>query len=650
MSVLETFYFLFDADASKAKAEMLGAQEAADDLAEAVEQVGDVDASGVKKVADALEDAGDKSQVAARNAQGLASSFLGVAAALAAPILSAFSVGALGAFVDQRAADLTRLDQVATKLRTSVGDVDAFRRAVIAAGGSSEGAIDSLTKLAEKVGEAAAEAGGGAAKDFASWGVKLKDAKGQAVSTSEGMLRLADSLAKVGKAEAAGRLKKLGIEDPATIELLMKGRKELEERVKLEKELGVVTERQIELARQYRSEQGRLGNVLEMIGNRISEIIMPAITDGIRRVTQAFTWMAKNEKLVTGFFVAIAGIVTAVYLPAVVRATLATYALLAPYILLIAAVALVAAAFALAYEDVMAFLDGQPSLIGEMIKKYPALGEAIRAVGDILERAAGIFETVASAARTAFDTVLTVIGKVAEGVKGYFQNLLESYRPLIDAIANAGKLVADIAAAVRDKWGGVLANLPAPWAAAFKAIFGDAEGFKAKMADVGILIAQGFEAAANVVARVWNATIGRIAGGINAVVDGVRSLLRLGGEAPAMPPGATGPEKPGASLPPVSDGMPTFSDGPVVGKQSAVTARQSMQTADASAFNSQPAGAAAREAAGPVSQDNSTTVDIGTVTIKTAATDAAGIARDIRKELASVIRQTQGNLDDGVAA
>jgi hypothetical protein len=118
-------------------------------------------------------------------------------------------------------------------------------------GGESAAALDTLVKLGEKVNEAFADAESGARKDFAAWGLAFKDAGGQALGASEAMLELAGNLENVSRAEALARIKKLGIEDAATIDLLLKGRAALEQRIRAEKELGVVTEEQAANVREY---------------------------------------------------------------------------------------------------------------------------------------------------------------------------------------------------------------------------------------------------------------------------------------------------------------------------------------------------------------------------------------------------------------
>lgn len=358
MSILDTFYILFKTNAS----------DAADDIEE-------------------IDDASDKAEKGLKELDGAAQkvgqSFISMAKQLAAPLLALASVGGLTALATQRAEAVRELDAFSVKVNSSISDVDAFQRSIKGLGGETSGALDSLGKLGEKVNEAFADKESGARKDFEKWGLAFKDAKGEALGATDAMMELAKNLENVSNAEALARIKKLGIEDATTIEALMMGRETLRAHIEAQKEMGVVTEENAAAVRDYYSALGEAQNLLTSIGNKILTMFLPIASQAIEAFSGMVRWFLNNQKLVEGFFVGIASVLAIKYTPAMIRAAWATAAALWPYIALAAAVAAVAAAFALAYEDVSAFLNDQPSLIGELAKKYEWFGDGIKKIGEI---------------------------------------------------------------------------------------------------------------------------------------------------------------------------------------------------------------------------------------------------------------------------
>jgi len=712
-NILSTFTFLFETDADKATAEMKKADVAADELARSVEKVGKVDAAGMQKLSAALNKAkvdyqqlnaeaahakfsgntaeaeklakmarsakieaeriaGAMNRVkletagAAENGSRLATSFTTAARSLIAPLAALVSIGTVTSFVKERAREIRELEQVAIKLRGSVGEVDAFRRAVVAAGGETAGATDSLVKFGEKLNEAAADKASGAAKDFAAWGFAIKGAKGEALDATAGMLKLAESFEKVSKAEALARIKKLGIEDAGTIELLMKGRKALEDRIEAEKRLGVVTEEQAQAVREYRGQMGQLGNMLESFGNRLLASVLPSVTKFFASLQKGFEWMAKNETLVKGFFIGLT-IAMAPFIASAALAVASILAFAAPFLAVAAAVAAVGVAFALAYEDVQAFLNGQPSLIGELAKEYQWFGDFIKALGpfftEMSAQASAAWAAVKhagsdslAALRDLWGTLkpfltegwaaISAAGSTAwEALKSAGTAYFSSLMPLWEAFGNAASLAADVASAAWAKLGPELqtafAGLPARWEefktqskAMFEAVFGDAEAFKGKMVALGDSIGSAFTAAAGLIGQVWSGIIGTISSGINAAINGLRTILGLAGSA---------------------GGATVQVTGTVAGAAAAIDSTRKgqilLKNADGTPINSQTPSTVNTNAGGGVTEGRNvtSTVNVGGVTINTAATDADGIARAVDSRLKSHIGQTQNNLDDGVA-
>ncbi|KOQ17589.1 tail protein, partial [Achromobacter xylosoxidans] len=248
-------------------------------------------------------------------------------------------------------------------------------------------ARDSLTDMAESIGEALQDMDSGRAKAFKALKISLKDTEGNAKNAVQGMLELAGAVEGMGREQAVFKIKELGITDNRTVELLLKGRQEVERMLRVQKEQGVVTKEAAERVRVYSETLAKLRQSIGVATSGIVDWILPAITWFIDKLDSVVKWMNRHDTFVKGFFIGLTTILTAMFLPAVVSATAAVWALIAPFLAVAAPIAAVVALFALLYDDVMNFLDGNDSLIGQISEKYPIVGETVKAMAQAVKDA-----------------------------------------------------------------------------------------------------------------------------------------------------------------------------------------------------------------------------------------------------------------------
>lgn len=98
----------------------------------------------------------------------------------------------------------------------------------------------------------------------------------------------------------------------------------------------------------------------------------------------------ENKHLVVGFFTAVATILLGKYIYAMKLASISTWTTLFPIIAIIAVIALLAAAFAIVYDDIMNFIDGNDSMIGRILEKYPRLKVVILALWETFKSSLNI--------------------------------------------------------------------------------------------------------------------------------------------------------------------------------------------------------------------------------------------------------------------
>lgn len=610
MGVLDTFYILFKTDADEAAREVDSVGRAAD---------------GTEKKLHRMDSA----------AAGLSRSFLGMAAAFAAPIVSLISLNSAFNTALARVNAIDDIADAAGKLRSSAQDYDAFTRAVQGTGGSLAAAQADLSTFSDKLSDAAARPDGPNAKNFAKWGILFKDVNGEAVGAVDGILSLAKSLEGVNQAEAIGRLRRLGVTDADTIALLLEGKQAIQEKMNAEKRAGVVTEEQIRISGEYQAALGQSKNMMDTFGNALMESIVPALTRGVQAFSKAFGWLMGNRVLVEGFFIGVAGAVTLYFLPALASAAVAVVAATWPFLAIGTAIAAVGAAFALAYEDVRAFMDGQPSLIGELVERYEWFGDIVRGIGAVFE----FLRDVGAAAMEGINAAITTAIELAGRYAAAWMDFWGQFRPIFDAIVEYWSAVADLVSAVAERVSGdllgALVSFGEKASEAFNAFMSDIEPITGAVSTAAGAIQQGFTGAFNAVMSVWNNTIGLIAGKISAIADKIRGLaasIRGGGEeAASVDANAV-----------ANDNMANA--GYAIGN-SVRLGQNALAAAGGSSLGSTTSGAIA--AAGSTTNQTST-VNVGDVTVNTQATDTKAIVGAVRGELQNQLRNTAAQFDDGV--
>lgn len=357
MNILETFYILFKTDADKAA-----------DKLEDVDRAADKAADGLKET--------DKA------AKNVGASFLKMAKDLAAPLVALASVGSVMSAAIGRADVIRQLDLLSTRLNDSVENVDALQRSVREMGGDPLAALDSVRNAMERFNEAAADPESTYAELFQQFGIAYKDAEGNVLGATEALQGLQNRFRSLRADQQLFLLQELSLDDDTLGQLLRDQNVSLAERIEVQKELGVVTDEHVQQTRMFFTELGRAYNMLTSIGNRLLSTFLPILTKGL----SAFNWLmvtaSRNWKVVEGMLIGVAGILTAVYGPAVASAAVATLVFLAPWLAIAAAIGAVIFAIGLLYEDIVAFMNGEPSLIGVLAEKYEWFGKVIEWIAE----------------------------------------------------------------------------------------------------------------------------------------------------------------------------------------------------------------------------------------------------------------------------
>ena len=340
----------------------------------------------------------------------------------------------------EQADKINTLNQVATSLETNVENLDAFTKALKENGAEAEATEDALRNAFNSSAEAINNAESEQAKIFKQLGISLNNADGSIKDTTHLLTELAGATEQLDKRQASNIFQKLGITDKRVIDGLLKGRKELEENIKKQKENGVVTKRQVEIAEKYKQAQDRLNSSIENAKNSIMEYIAPAITWLIDKFNIVINWMNKHQAFVIGFFGAIAVVVSTLYLPAMIKAGIATLAATWPILLIATAIGIAATAIALLVDDIYAWINGGDSLIGQLISFEDAMNLVNSAIDFLVDGFNGGIEAIKNFGSAFIDMVVGVKDDVVanfNAIKDFINGLLSTVFGAINKIKDA---------------------------------------------------------------------------------------------------------------------------------------------------------------------------------------------------------------------
>ena len=398
MSLIESLLFMFDADTRGIDEGTLRAKKSTDD------------------VTDAMKRAEEQSRKTANTLRTFAKGALGWLAAGA-------SAAKIMGMAVRRVGEIDALDSLSQKLGTNITQTDALARSIVELGGSSQQAQQSLDRLATGL---------------------LK----KGIEPMQGMLDLADELANVSYGEASARLQELQIIDRPTIELMRKGRIEIERLMKQQERNGAITEEAAEKAREFNAVLGKFRTTVNDASASFIQWLMPTLTRVIDELTKIVSWAVENKHFVIGFFVGIASAVTLFFLPAMTKAAVATIAATWPFLAIGAAIGVAAVAFAAIYDDIMTFLDGGESMTGMVLEKFPLVGEAVKLLAQVIQMQFDLMIGAGSSLLTAMqivvDTILDLLKHLWQGATGWFDLIvagLGKVKSALDFVA--GKLGFD---------------------------------------------------------------------------------------------------------------------------------------------------------------------------------------------------------------
>ncbi len=276
-------------------------------------------------------------------------------------------------FIENQIEANAALDRFAQNLDQSANSISAWGNAAELAGGSGEGLQGTMDMLSKSQTELQLTGQSGLIPYFSALGVSLADTQGKARPVNELLLDLSDRFSKMDRTTANNMGRMMGI-DQGTMQLLLKGRSEVELMIARQKEYGAVTKKQAEEASRLRNAMVASRQSFEAFGRELLSAATPALEKMFAVFSEFWEWVRENKEFVQTFLTIIA-----VGLAGIAAATI-------PINLTVVAVLALSAAIAALWQDYQTWKRGGDSFIdwSKWEPGFKAAGQGIKWLKDLL--------------------------------------------------------------------------------------------------------------------------------------------------------------------------------------------------------------------------------------------------------------------------
>ena len=350
----------------------------------------------------------------------------------------AASTDKLGKFSEQIGVDIESLQELGFAAELNGSSIDSMN--------------SSLSSLSKIMSEASRGLGGGV-EAFGILGLSVTDTQGKIKDTDEFLFEIADSMSKLGsQAEKIELASKLGI-DASLISTLDKGSAALRRQREEAQSLGFILDKNAASgAANFNDALLKTQSVISGVTNAIGTGLMKEITpmlnafvewfkankdiikvkvkefiDGlvsvIRNLVSVVLWGIKIFKEFKGVFIAIGAalvILNAVLLTTKLIMIGINLAAIAIPLLIGLAIAAIVAGIILLIDDIIAFATGADSALGDLLKGFPKIEAAVKAV---IEGFKIFFTWLGTASVKAFNTVTSFLTKLWDDPVQLFKDI-----------------------------------------------------------------------------------------------------------------------------------------------------------------------------------------------------------------------------------
>ena len=272
----------------------------------------------------------------------------------------------------------------------------------------------------------------------------------------------------------------MGLSD-SLVRAFADGGEELTRLLERQKELGAVTEDDVNASKRFNGAWMDLQDTFGAVRRDIARLLLPIATKIIDAITGFVDYLRKHRILVVGFFAALA-VAMAPVLKSLTLMVIKVMLLAAPFIKLTAIIT----AVVLIFEDLYYYFKGWDSATGDLVKKFPFLAKFLEPVRPIVMGIVDAFDKIIEFFKNPswarFSDILKEIGAViANAIAAPFKFIsqlldslikefpsltiaLQPFKDLVDLIADGWEKIAGFIKSIsldgvkdlaNNAWGGV---------------------------------------------------------------------------------------------------------------------------------------------------------------------------------------------------
>lgn len=338
--------------------------------------------------------------------------------------LAYVSMSAFKATLENYTAFNTQLINANQLLGLETQSLAEMGRAMTRFGGNLESTIGALKSMNSHLQEA--KFNGGALVDIArKYGIQISAYQ----KADKALLSLAKQMKGFSFETKTAIMSQLGL-DEAMQRALIDGGAELERQIQKQKALGVETDEDIKLTKDFNEAMLDLKDIFSALAREMMRGIMPFLRGLVDKMIFFVDIIRKNEIFIKGFFIGIT-IALMPILAILAKMAIATLTAFAPFIAIGVAVAVVAGIF----EDLYYYFMGWDSATGELVKKFPHLKKVIDPLKPVIMGIMNVFSKIwaliknpswrafGDTLKSIFTLPMDALQTLAEGLKSWFDSL-----------------------------------------------------------------------------------------------------------------------------------------------------------------------------------------------------------------------------------
>ncbi|MDL9986217.1 hypothetical protein M5X66_13110 [Providencia sp. PROV188] len=271
--------------------------------------------------------------------------------------------------IDDTAKANDQLNFMSKNLGVNATTVKRWQGAAEMAGGSAEGMAASMGGLSKSLWDLATMGDTSILPYFNALNVGVMKNSGELRNLDDILLDVADSLSQMSRPQAYNFAKNMGF-DEGTINMLLQGRKEVEEYLALQKDIVVSSEQELEISRQLNKQNALVGQQWEGLKTLLANYVIPYALKFSELVSGFLNYLNKNRDTAVMVFKAMGAVIGITLIPLVLKAATAFLGMFGAIGLMPAALLLLAGGLWLLYDDFKKWKEGGESLLGEYWKKW----------------------------------------------------------------------------------------------------------------------------------------------------------------------------------------------------------------------------------------------------------------------------------------